>query len=273
MPGEGAARCGHVSRPLAHTSRRQRREAGRNMHGKRLTGDTEPPDKRGSSAMSARIDSRPYRRISLIKRCAARTTARDVRTVAPRAGSIMRCGSMGEFVAAGRRGTAGSGACPALVFSGTGRIACGAPAGSQIRALGGAPRQGTGQIRRSAGDGGRIPGGATGRHGPPAKMTLSLAVSCRWGRASGVEMAAGPGQRAGPAGGTGPGRSPGAAGSRAPRPVPAGPAPAGEPFMLAEPQRVQARGYRSQSLSLSSACLINGRGVTCSCWSRSAVLI
>jgi hypothetical protein len=34
------------------------------------------------------------RRISLVKRCAARTTARDVRTVAPRAGLIVRCGSM-----------------------------------------------------------------------------------------------------------------------------------------------------------------------------------
>src|SRR6266851_5786045 len=33
---------------------------------------------------------------------------------------------------------------------------------------------------------------------------------------------------------------------------------------------VQTRGYRSQSLS-SSACLINGRAVTCSCRSRSAV--
>jgi hypothetical protein len=30
----------------------------------------------------------------------------------------------GGFVAAGRRGTAGSGACLALVFCGTGRIAC-----------------------------------------------------------------------------------------------------------------------------------------------------
>ena len=42
----------------------------------------------------------------------------------------------GEFVAAGRRGTAGSGASPSLVFSCPGRVACGAPAGSQIRALG-----------------------------------------------------------------------------------------------------------------------------------------
>jgi hypothetical protein len=42
----------------------------------------------------------------------------------------------GEFVAAGRRGTAGSGVTSTLVFSCPGRIACGAPAGSQIRALG-----------------------------------------------------------------------------------------------------------------------------------------
>jgi hypothetical protein len=49
--------------------------------------------------------------------------------------------------------------------------------------------------------------------------------------------------------------------------------PASEPFMLVEPQLVQTRGYRSQVLPFSSACLINGRVVTCSCWSRSAVLI
>jgi hypothetical protein len=48
----------------------------------------------------------------------------------------MRCGVDGEFVAAGRRGTAGSDASSTLVFSCPGRIACGAPAGSQIRALG-----------------------------------------------------------------------------------------------------------------------------------------
>src|SRR6266705_847811 len=46
------------------------------------------------------------RRISLIKRCAARTTARDVRTVAPRAGSIMRCGSVAS---SSRPGGAGRG--------------------------------------------------------------------------------------------------------------------------------------------------------------------
>jgi hypothetical protein len=86
----------------------------------------------------------------------------------------------GEFVAAGRRGTGGSGASPTLVFSCTGRIACGAPADSQIRAFGRAPRQRTDQIRRSAGDCGRSPCSATERHGPHAKMTLSLAVSCRW---------------------------------------------------------------------------------------------
>jgi hypothetical protein len=48
--------------------------------------------------------------------------------------------------------------------------------------------------------------------------------------------------------------------------------PASEPFRLVEPQQAQARGYRRQSLPFSSACLINGRVVTCSCRSRSAVL-
>ncbi len=42
---------------------------------------------------------------------------------------------------------------------------------------------------------------------------------------------------------------------------------------LGVPQEVQAPGYRRQFLPFSSACLINGRVVTCSCWSRSAVLI
>jgi hypothetical protein len=42
---------------------------------------------------------------------------------------------------------------------------------------------------------------------------------------------------------------------------------------LCVPQQVQTRGYRSQSLPFSSARLINGRVATCSCWSRSAVLI
>ncbi len=41
---------------------------------------------------------------------------------------------------------------------------------------------------------------------------------------------------------------------------------------LAKLQQAEARGYRSQSLSFSSACLINGKAVTRSCWSRSAVL-
>jgi len=130
----------------------------------------------------------------------------------------MRCGPVAGFAAAGRRGTAGSGACPALVFCGTGRVACGAPVGSQIRALGGAPRQGTGQIRRSGGDGGRVPGGATGRHGPPAKRSLSLAVACRWGqsRRGGGGSRARSASRPGP-GGPGPGsrRPQRAAGRRA----------------------------------------------------------
>jgi len=178
----------------------------------------------------------------------------------------------GEFVAAGRRGTAGSGTSPVLVFSCTGRIACGALAGSQIRALGRAPRQGTDQIRRSAGDCGRILCGATGRRGAHAKMSLSWPWRAVGGRASGVEVAAGPGQRAGPAGGTGPGQSPASAGSRTARGASQA-RPGKRALYAAEPQQVSARGYRSQSLSFSSACLINGRGVTCSCWSRSAVLI
>ncbi len=41
-------------------------------------------------------------------------------------------------------------------------------------------RQGTDQIRRSAGDCGRIPCGASERYGPHASMTLSLSVSCSW---------------------------------------------------------------------------------------------
>jgi hypothetical protein len=87
-----------------------------------------------------------------------------------------------------------------------------------------------------------------------------------------VEPQQGPGQRASPAGGPGPavaglsGQPDGADG--------AGEAgPASEPCGLAEPRQVQARGYRSQFLPFSSACLINGRVVTCSCRSRSAVLI
>ena len=179
----------------------------------------------------------------------------------------------GEFVAAGRPGTAGSGACPTLVFSRTGRIACGAPAGSQIRALGRAPRQGTDQIRRSAGECGRIPCGATERRGPHAKMILSLAVSCRGGRAGRVDVAAGPRSGSWLGRGNRARRSPASAGSRTARTVPARPAPASEPFTLVEPPQVETRGYRRQFLPFSSACLINGRGVTCSCWSRSAVLI
>jgi hypothetical protein len=71
----------------------------------------------------------------------------------------------------------------------------------------------------------------------------------------------GPGQRASPAGGTGPG-------SRRPQRQPdsadgaSEASPASEPFRLMEPQQVQTRGYRSQSLPFSSACLINGRVVT-----------
>ena len=103
---------------------------------------------------------------------------------------------------------------------------------------------------------------------------LSLAVSCCWrqGQRAGRGSRQGPGQRASSAGGTGPG-------SRRPQGQPDGAhgaseaSPASEPFRLVEPQQVQARGYRSQFLLFSAACLINGRVVTCSCWSRSAVLI
>jgi hypothetical protein len=119
---------------------------------------------------------------------------------------------------------------------------------------------------------GRIPCGATERHGPHAKMILSLAVSCRGGRAGRVDVAAGPRSGSWRGRGNRARRSPASAGSRTTRTVPARPAPAGEPFTLVEPPQVETRGYRSQSLSFSSACLINGRGVTCSCWSRSAVL-
>jgi len=42
---------------------------------------------------------------------------------------------------------------------------------------------------------------------------------------------------------------------------------------LGVPQEVWTCRYRRQSLSFWSGCLINGRVVTCSCWSRSAVLI
>jgi hypothetical protein len=98
-------------------------------------------------------------------------------------------------------------------------------------------------------------------------MTLSLAVSCRWRQ----RQRGGGGSRAGSASQPGPGNRarqlPAAAGSWTVRAVPARPGPAGEPFTLVEPQQVWARGYRSQSLSFSSACLINGRVVTCSCWS------
>jgi hypothetical protein len=35
----------------------------RNIHGKQLTGESEPPDKHGSSVMSVNLDRRPYRRM------------------------------------------------------------------------------------------------------------------------------------------------------------------------------------------------------------------
>jgi hypothetical protein len=100
----------------------------------------------------------------------------------------------------------------------------------QIRALGRAPRQGTDQIRRSAGDCGRIPCSATERHGPHAKMTLSLAMSCRWrqsqrggrGSRAPVSEPARSGNRAR--------QSPTSAGSRTARMVPARLAPTSEPL-------------------------------------------
>ena len=177
------------------------------------------------------------------------------------------------------RSTAGNATCAGEDQRRRGtRTGCSAPPGCDElaidpqRIVGWAPRQGTDQIRRSAGECGRIPCGATERRGPHAKMILSLAVSCRGGRAGRVDVA-------GPRSGSQLGRenrarrSPTSAGSRTARTVPAGPAPASEPFMLMEPQLVETRGYRRQFLPFSSACLINGRVVTCSCWSRSAVLI
>jgi hypothetical protein len=57
MPGEGrrALRSRHLRRP--HTSRRQRRQNSRNMHGKRLAADTEPPAMHGSNVMPASPDA------------------------------------------------------------------------------------------------------------------------------------------------------------------------------------------------------------------------
>ena len=178
------------------------------------------------------------------------------------------------------RSTAGNATCAGEDQRRRGtRTGCSAPPGCDElaidpqRIVGWAPRQGTDQIRRSAGECGRIPCGATGRRGPHAKMILSLAVSCREGRAGRVDVAAGPRSGSWPGRGNRARRSPASAGSRTARTVPARPAPASEPFTLVEPPQVETRGYRRQSLPFSSACLINGRVVTCSCWSRSAVLI
>jgi hypothetical protein len=96
----------------------------------------------------------------------------------------------GELVAAGRSGTAGSGASPSLVFSCPGRTACGAPAGSQFRALG-------------------------------------RERSCRWpcravgGRASGLDVAAGPRSASQPGRGNRTRAVAGLSGSRTARTVPA----------------------------------------------------
>jgi len=108
---------------------------------------------------------------------------------------------------------------------------------------------------------------SAGRDPVAGRVVLLAAEPAGWTR-----QQQGPGQRASPAGGPGPG-------SRRPQRQPDGahgasePSPASEPLMLVEPQRVQARGYRRQFLPFSSACLVNGRVVTCSCRSRSAVLI
>jgi len=105
----------------------------------------------------------------------------------------------GEFAAAGRRGTAGTSASPSLVFSCTGRIARGAPARSQIRALG-------------------------------------RERSCRWpcravgGRASGLDVAAGPRSASQPGRGNRARQSPTSAGSPTARTVPARPARQASPL-------------------------------------------
>ncbi len=89
---------------------------------------------------------------------------------------------------------------------------------------------------------------------------------------TGLDVAAGPRSASRLGRGTGPG-------SRRPQRQPdgadgaGGPARAGEPVMLMEPQLVQTRGYRCQFLPFSSACLISGWVVACSCRGRSAVLI
>ena len=98
---------------------------------------------------------------------------------------------------------------------------------------------------------------------------LSLAVSCCWRQS----QRGGRGSRA-PV--SEPSRSgepgPAVANLSGSHTVPARPAPASA---LDEDGAAAGidRGYRSRSLPFSSACLINGRVVTCSCRSRSAVLI
>ena len=235
-------------------------------------GHADPPVWHRLGLPCGRSEYDPDRRHCAQRQRLGPITQRDSHTSEPRIRSADYALRVdGEFVAAGRRGTAGSGASPALVFSRTGRIA--SVRRLAIRAPGRAPRQGTDQDPAGrAGECGRIPCGATGRRGPHAKMILSLAVSCCWRQSQlGGRGSRAPVSEPGPAGEPGPGRR--LSGSRTARTVPARPAPAGEPFMLMEPQQVQARGYRRQFLPFSSACLINGRGVTCSCWSRSAVLI
>ena len=101
---------------------------------------------------------------------------------------------------------------------------------------------------------------------------LSLAVACCW-RLSQRGWQQGRGQRASLARGNRARAVAGLSGQPDGAHGASEASPASEPFRLVEPQLVQARGYRGQFLPFSSACLINGRVVTCSCRSRSAVLI
>ena len=155
--------------------------------------------------------------------------------------ATMRCGSRANSPQPG--GAEQPILVPLLRWSSlcTGRIACDAPAGSRF-----------------------VP--SAGRDLVAGRVVPLEAEPTGW------TWQQGPGQRARSAGGTG-------LGSRRPQRQPDGAhgaseaRPASEPLRLVEPQQVQARGYRRQSLPFSAACLINGRVVTCSCRSRSAVLI
>ena len=129
-----------------------------------------------------------------------------------------------QFVATGRHGTAGSGAPTTLVSSCTG-----APGGSQIRALGRAPRQGTGrsanpQVIVAASPAVQPNGMATCEDDLVPGRVVPLRQSQRGGRGSRAPVSepARPGNRAR--------QSPTSAGSRTARMVPTRPAPASEPL-------------------------------------------